>query len=252
MASPNATPFIPPSPMPELAPGARTPASPQPPVVPSPPGAGVSIPDWAQGPQHPANYPIYPHAPYAAAPVFGNYTTPAMMPGQIPQIPGGYPPAGPVYPQGLPPPGVSMDYTGYPSFGGFPWTPMHHGPASAHPVVPPWNNTPRHGYQPFPQQPGPPHGGGPPGWGGHTPGHGLGMPLDPYRGHIPPTWAQQHAMQYTQPAPPPRQLPQHLQQGELGRAAANVGDRVDPFMAGNHCMFSLYMQRLKGCVNIIV
>ena len=270
MASPGVTPFIPPLPDPA---GSRTPAAPQPPVIPSPPAAGATIPSWAQTPQYPANYPIYPSTPYTSAPFIPPHGTPAMVPGQMP---GGYipaaPPSGPIYPHGPPPLGVSMDYTGYPSFPsapapygastpyGAPPPALHpHSPwptsapphtqahtqahAQAHAQAPPWQAQRQPPYPPFPQPPmmAPMYQGGPPppGWGhgGFTPGHGHGMMhLDPYMGGHP-TWFQQHAMQQAPPAPPPMQLPQHLQAGSSERA--NASDRVGRFMAGSHCMFLL-------------
>ena len=61
--------------------------------------------------------------------------------------------------------------------------------------------------------PGPGFPGGPDLWGMHTPAAGWGMP---------------------QPLPQQQQ-----QRAPLGRASVQVGDRIDRFAVGNHCMFFL-------------
>jgi hypothetical protein len=126
---------------------------------------------------------------------------------------------------------VSTDYTGYPVLGA---TRPQSAPPSASPSHPPfptstptdpmalpWNTTEQsHPYPYLQQQPMAPGMYHPPpvwGHGDFMPGHG--MAVDPYRGVPLGFW------------PYPMQQPQ-------AQRRVNIGDRLDPFMAGNHCMSS--------------
>lgn len=250
--TPQPSPFIPPLPVP----GGASPH--HPPVIPSPTGGGAPHPAWATTPQHPGNYPIYPSTPYTSTPFIPNMNmTPAMSPGVIPGAGPFLPPQDPGNRNGF-----SNDYTGYPQPGGgyFSTTPYGMPPPALHPSTP-WQgpaSAPLHGGPPpwgaqrpaYPQfqQPPPqfqhpqfqhPQSAGAfpgaPQWGGFTPGpsHMGGMGGDPW-GTQPPGWAQAQMMQ-----PPPQMQPPV---GSLGRASAHEGDRVNPFMSGDHCMYCLSSQ----------
>jgi hypothetical protein len=254
--SQNVTPFIPPLPSPN--------ASPQPsaPVIPQQSQNDPVSPTWYQY-SNPGAYPVYPTTP--AVNMNGGYipaymSPVSMTPGFIPPTP--LPPSASAFPAG-----VSQDYAGYPPT--YPFA-AQRPPAWAVPqgAPPPVSSYSQPMYSsPLPPQSAPAFGtpwtaggGRPlyPAFGGapmqappaqqqpmSAPGYGLGFGMQP-------AWAPQHftpgpAMQpdlwgiqqaMGMGAPPPAAAaaaqppPMH---GPLHRAETHVGDRMDPFMPGDHC-----------------
>lgn len=250
----NVTPFIPPLPSPHNSPLPSAPVIPQ-----QNPNEPVS-PTWYQY-SNPGAYPVYPTSP--AVNMNGGYIPPYMSP--IGQAPGFIPPT-PLPPSASAfPAGVSQDYTGYPPT--YPFAQPQQQQRQPQWAVPPVAAPPFGSYSqpmysaPLPQQAAPQFGtpwtaggGRPlyPAFGGQpmqqpqqqpmsAPGYGLGFGM-------PPAWAAQHftpgpAMQPDlwgiqqalggQPPPAGGAQPPPMH-GPLHRAETHVGDRMDPFMTGDH------------------
>ncbi|KAF8839874.1 hypothetical protein BDN67DRAFT_707349 [Paxillus ammoniavirescens] len=243
------TPFIPPLPSPE--------AAVQPPLIPTP-DHREPPPAWAQQPRTPMHYPYYPATPYNTTPFIPPMPSMQGTPAVRVDPPGSYYPAPSALPgvYAPPVPGVSADFTGYPTLNGTPWAPPQPIPPPNAMPPPPWPgqhpataynafNQPLPGGQWGPPVGGPPMGGlpmgGPPMGGlpmggppmGYTPAaaawpmHPGMTPHQQYAGHTP--WVG------TTLQPPPMNIP--VPQNDTVRAAfrwQTNADRMDPFAEGPH------------------